>query len=72
MAQIRTPTETLMAALGEFGYDEPLECIVIFTTQEGDICNSSSTNSLSLKLGMVESISEIIRSDLRKLREGSR
>lgn len=50
----RTPTDTLMRALEEFGVDEPTECIVIFQTQGGDICTISSTDTVSTKVGMLE------------------
>jgi len=50
----RSPTETLMKALEEFGVDEPVECIVVFSTQGGDLCTMSSTDTVSIKVGLLE------------------
>jgi hypothetical protein len=71
MSQRRTPTETLMAALEEFGKDEPAEVLVIFTTQAGDICNMSSTDTLSIKLGMLETVCVFVRQDIAAMKENS-
>lgn len=64
MSEKRTPTDTLLAALEEFGRDEPVEVLVIFTTQAGDICNMSSTNSLSTKLGMLKTVEIFVTRDI--------
>lgn len=69
MPQRRTPTETLVAALEEFGHDEPAECLVIFTTQGGDICTMSSTDTLSTKLGMIETAGVFVRQDIQAMKE---
>lgn len=50
----RSPTDTLLKALEEFGTDEPLECVVVFSTQSGDICTMSSTDTVSTKVGLLE------------------
>ena len=50
----RSPTETLLRALEEFGVDEPLEVVVVFSTQSGDICTLSSTDVVSTKVGLLE------------------
>ena len=68
MTKSRTPTETLVSALEEFGQDEPRECIVISATQSGDLVMNASTDCLSTKLGLVETAAEHIRCDIRKLR----
>ena len=54
MAENRTPTETLMACLESFGEDEPLEVIVVYSTQSGDLCWSCSSSVYSHKIGMLE------------------
>ena len=43
-----------MKALEEFGVDEPKECILVFSTQGGDICTMSSTDAVSMKVGLLE------------------
>jgi hypothetical protein len=43
-----------MAAMTEFGKIEPKDCIVIWIDEAGNICWSSSTNQMTLKMGMVE------------------
>lgn len=65
MAEKRTPSQTLIAALEEFGADEPAECLVIFTTQGGDICTMSSTDLIAVKLGMLEMVKTIVMEDIR-------
>lgn len=50
----RTPTETLMKALEEFGVDEPVECVIVFSTQGGDLCTMSSTDTVSTQVGLLE------------------
>ncbi len=50
----RTPTEVLLKALEEFGVDEPTDCIVVFTTQSGDIVTMASTDQVSTKIGLLE------------------
>jgi hypothetical protein len=69
MSQRRSPTETLLAALEEFGKDEPSEVMVIFTTQGGDICDMSSTDTLSVKLGMLETVAVFVRQEIAGMRE---
>ena len=57
---VRSATETLMAAAETFGESEPKECIIIWTDEGGDICWSSSTDSQTAKLGMLEMVKQII------------
>lgn len=56
----RTPTDTLMAAMEEFGRAEPLDCMIIWTDQSGDICWSSTTDSRVIRLGMIEMVKTLI------------
>jgi hypothetical protein len=52
--KLRTPTDTLMEAMQSFSEDEPRDCIVIYTTQAGDLAWHSSTDSTSHKIGLLE------------------
>lgn len=52
--QQRTPSETLINCLENFGTDEPDAVMVVWTTRSGDIAWSSSTDRMSLKVGMLE------------------
>lgn len=65
----RTPTQTLLEVMEDFGVSEPKECIVIYTNEAGDFAWSSSTDSLVIKLGLVEAAKQFIASKL-KMREG--
>lgn len=56
----RTPTDTLMTAMEEFGRAEPLDCMIIWTDQSGDICWSSTTDSRVTRLGMIEMVKTLI------------
>ena len=66
MPQRRTPTETLIAAMEEFGKDEPAEVIVVFTTKEGDICNMCSTDTLSTKMGMLKTAELLVEEAMKE------
>lgn len=50
----RTPTDTLMAAMDEFGAAEPTGCLIIWTDETGNLCWKSTSDSFVEKLGMVE------------------
>lgn len=53
----RTPTETLVHCLEDFGQSEPLKCIVIYTNESGDICwSSSGPYNFSQIIGMLECV----------------
>ena len=54
MAETRTPTETLIKCMEDFGEDEPENLMVIYTTKGGDLAWSSTTDSISMKIGMLE------------------
>ena len=41
-SEIRTPTETLVKCLEEFGNSEPKKTIVIWTNVDNDLCWSGS------------------------------
>lgn len=53
MAQ-RTATATLMEVLEDFGDSEPKECIVVYTNSNGELCWSSTTDSVVIKIGLLE------------------
>lgn len=44
----------------EFGRAEPLDCMIIWTDQSGDICWSSTTDSRVIRLGMIEMVKTLI------------
>lgn len=67
MANKRTPTETLMAALEEFGVDEPETAYVPFTTKGGDFVQMCSSDCVSTKLGLIESAKIYVSETARKL-----
>jgi hypothetical protein len=52
--KLRTPTDTLMEAMQSFSEDEPKECMVIYTSQAGDLVWLSSTSTTSHKVGLLE------------------
>lgn len=65
-AIIRTATETLLSCMEDFGESEPKECMVIYTNENGDMCFSSTTDSLVIKLGLLELSKQYI---LKKIAE---
>jgi len=64
----RSPTETLVYALEEFGKAEPLDVLVIWIDENGEICWSQSTRSRAIALGMLEMVREIAVHDIVKER----
>jgi len=67
----QTPTETLMRAMEAFGQDEPLECIVVWTTQGGDSRRMASTSKFSPVIGMLRTAEFWIKEDMRKADDDS-
>lgn len=55
----RSPTETLMHVMEEFGKSEPIDCLVIWIDQGGDVAWSQSTRSRAIMIGMVDMVREI-------------
>ncbi len=49
-----TPSELLMECLERFGACEPLQALVIYTDEAGNICWNSTTTSRSQQIGMLE------------------
>ena len=66
MAATRTATQTLITALEYFGEDEPKECLVIYTSESGDLCWSCTTGSRVVKLGLLEACKQSIISKWSK------
>ena len=62
----RTPTETLVRCLEEFGEVEPVNVMVIWTDVAGDIAWSTSTDSHIIKFGMVEFVKQLLIERLQK------
>lgn len=54
MTAARSPSETLMKCLEDFGDDEPKQVLVIYVTESGDLAWSCSADSTTAKLGMLE------------------
>lgn len=66
MAETRSPTETLMAAMERFSEAEPKDCLVIWTDEAGDVCWSSSVDSLVVKKGLVDYVWTIFDEQVRE------
>lgn len=50
----RTPSETLISCLEDFGDDEPDNVLVIYTTKGGDICwSANGPYKYSVMIGML-------------------
>jgi hypothetical protein len=59
---IRTPTETIVAAMEEA--ETAKECLVIMTDKDGSIITLGSTSVLSTRLGLLEMAKTLILSDV--------
>ena len=63
MAEVveRTPSETLMNCLTEFGEAEPTRVIVVWTDEKGDLCWSvSSPRSVTAQIGMLDCVKALM------------
>jgi len=60
----RSPTETLVYAMEEFGKSEPLDCLVAWLDDDGNLCWSQSTRSRTFLIGMVDVIRELAIHDM--------
>lgn len=65
----RSPTETLVHVMEEFGRSEPLDCVVAWIDENGDFCWSQSTRSRTILIGLVEMIKHLELHKLIKERE---
>lgn len=65
----KTPTELLIYCMDEFAKVEPLEVIVVWTDEAGDLCWADTTNKLSAKVGMLECAKQYIMEKARKEEE---
>ncbi len=61
----RSVTETLVAVMEEFSASEPKECIVIYTNEAGELCWSSTSDSMVTKLGLVECCRQYLIAKMR-------
>lgn len=59
---IRTPTETIVAAMEEA--ETAKECLVIMTSEDGSIITLGSTSVLSTRLGLLEMAKTLILKDI--------
>jgi hypothetical protein len=59
---VRTPTDTLIAAMGDVG--EATQCLVILTTADGHILTLGSTDQRVIRLGMLESAKQWLVADM--------
>ena len=57
----RSGTETLISSLEDFGKSEPRDCIVIYTNDEGDLCWNCTSDSFTVKIGLVEAARTAIK-----------
>lgn len=63
----KSPSELLIEVLEKFSEHEPREVFVSFTTQDGDHCWYSSTDSMSQILGMIELAKIYLKRDIARL-----
>ncbi len=56
----RSPNDVMMVCLEDFGKSEPRAVLVIYVNDDGDLCTSSSSASLSLKIGMLEMAKDLM------------
>ena len=53
--EIKTsPTQMLMDCMDEFSKVEPVDAIIVWTDEEGDLVWRATTNQLSKKVGLLE------------------
>jgi len=64
----RTPSETLMSCLTDFGEAEPDRVLVLWTNEAGDICwSTSSPRKLSAIIGMLECAKAVLTKEFLEL-----
>jgi hypothetical protein len=63
----RSPTDTLIAAMEEA--EKAQECMVIMTSSDGDIVWLCSSDKLTVKLGLVETVKQCIVGDIKAERD---
>ena len=49
-----TPSQMLMECMEEFSKIEPVDAIIVWTDEEGDMVWRSTTNQLSKRVGLLE------------------
>jgi len=53
-----------MSAMDEFGAAEPKECLIIWADEAGDMCWACTTDSMYIKLGMLEFMRAILNKQI--------
>ena len=61
-----TPSELLIEVMEEFGKSEPLQCVIVFVSEDGSMNWHSNTDSISHSIGMLEMAKQFIIGDLIK------
>lgn len=61
---VRSPTDTLIAAMEEAGNAK--ECMVIMTSEDGDIIWLCSSDKYTIKLGLIETAKQCIVNDIKR------
>ena len=65
----RTPSETLMNCLTDFGEAEPTRVLVIWTDVDGNICwSTSAPRSVTAQVGMLECVKALMVQSLLSAR----
>lgn len=62
MAERRTPTETLIAAMEEA--EKATECVVIMTQSDGHILTLGSTDQRVVRIGLLETAKQWMLADM--------
>ena len=62
----RSATQTLMTAMEDFGQNEPRDCMIIYTNEDGELCWSCTSDSCVIKLGLVESCRTHLKMKMRE------
>jgi len=63
----RTSTETLVSAMEDMGTSEARDCLVIYTNQNGDLCWSCTSDSFTVKFGLLEACKQAMVQKFREL-----
>jgi hypothetical protein len=63
----RSPSETMMHCMEEFSKSEPVDVMIVWTDESGDLCWSSSSSHLSTRIGMLECAKQYILDKSKEL-----
>jgi hypothetical protein len=56
-----------MSAMERFSEAEPKDCLIIWTDEAGDVCWSSSTDALTVKIGLVGYVATVLDEQVREM-----